>query len=291
MNKLTIIKGNEKYNIYIENYKILLGQQYQMKFDIVRTLKRYIQNIKPSEYAEENNNIANILINDKIIKPKNCLYFYVHKYYSISDDFKLTAQSLIFKYLEVLLNNEELIDTVNTINLLFESLSQEISSISSVSGHFNTMVSKQLLKLISPYYIDEEEYKDEYDLTLEEIIIFQLKLISYISQNIKNIQYIILCIELPRLTNEIYEYIQQIDNCMILIIIDNQSIVCNDISKYVICENIYIDLANDEEIYNSICDNHIQLLTLEEGKQYMKDYIYNKDTYNQRFIRKILKSK
>ena len=34
MNKLTIIKGNEKYNIYIENYKILLGQQYQMKFDI-----------------------------------------------------------------------------------------------------------------------------------------------------------------------------------------------------------------------------------------------------------------
>jgi len=289
MNKLTVVKGLDKYEIILQDYKIIYGSNYNIKFDILRTILKFYKNNKSSVYAIEENNIAKLYINDKEVKSKDILVFHVNKYYSMIDDFKLSTKSLITKYLETLLYNDEFFDTINTLNILFESLSQEITIESSVSGCFNTMVPKQLIKLLTPQYLDNDISKDEYDLSLEEIIIFQLNLIDYINKHDNTINHMIICIELPRLTEKIYSKIIEMKNCYILIFTELEDSLIEDISKYYLCENKVLDLADENQVFNLICDNNYKLLTLKEGREYMEKYVFEKEHENARFIMDLLK--
>ena len=287
MNKLTIIKGNEEYGILVSNYKFLYGNNEDTKFDIARTLERYFKKIKPSEYGEEYHNIPIVKLNDKEINTKNKLFFHVHKNYLLSADFKLATTSLILRYLETLLSNDLFVDTINTINILFESLSQEIADQSVMAGSFNTMVPKQLLKLFSPLYLDDDVFKDEYDLSISEIIILQLKMIKYIAENNKKIERVYVYLEVPYLTSEIIDNIK-IDNIIILIS-SNDTFLDLDMSNYYICERKCFDLASETDVYENICDNGFALLDLKEGMSYMKEYLFNKSGHNVDFIKKIIK--
>ncbi len=288
MNKLTVVKGLDKYEIILQDYKMIYGLNYNIKFDILRTILRFYKNNKSSEYAVEENNVARLYINDKEVKPKDILVFHVNKHYSIIDDFKLSTKSLISKYLETLLSNESFFDTINTLNILFESLSQEITIESSVSGCFNTMVPKQLIKLLTPQYLENDISKDEYDLSLEEIILFQLNLIDYINKHDNTINHIIICIELPKLTETIYSKIKEMKNCYILIFTDLEDSQIEDISKYYLCENKILDLADENQVFNLICDNNYKLLTLKEGREYVEKYIFEKEHEKARFIMDLL---
>lgn len=288
MNKLTIEKGNIKYEMLIDHYKIIYGHNYNSKFDILRTLLRFNNNIKPSEYAEEKNNIPNISLNDKSIKTKDTFIYYVNKNYSIIDDFKLSTKSLIYKYLEILLDDHQLMDTINTINILFESLNNEISLISDISCIFNSMVPKQLLKLLSPIYQINQLSQDEYDLSLEQIILFQLNLIDYIINNNHKINDFIICIEIPELTQEIFNKILRMNNVNILIFIEYKNSICKDINKYFICERKCLDICDDDQVYLTICDNQFQFLNLKEGREYMEKYLFNEESLESRFIMKLL---
>jgi hypothetical protein len=287
MNKLTIIKGNEEYDILVSNYKFLYGNNEDTKFDIARTLERYFKKIKPSEYGEEYHNIPIVKLNDKEINTKNNLFFHVHKNYLLSADFKLTTTSLILRYLETLLSNDLFVDTINTINILFESLSQEIADQSVMAGSFTTMVPKQLLKLFSPLYLDDDFFKDEYDLSISEIILLQLKMIKYIAENNKKIERVYVYLEVPYLTSEIIDNIK-IDNTIILIS-SNDTFFDLDMSNYYICERKCFDLASETDVYENICDNGFALLDLKEGMSYMKEYLFNKSGHNVDFIKKIIK--
>ena len=57
---------------------------------------------KESEYTQNNTGHAQVLINDEIINPKTIQYFHVSTDYSLLSDLKLTSQSIVAKYLEVL---------------------------------------------------------------------------------------------------------------------------------------------------------------------------------------------
>lgn len=287
MNKLTIKKGNEKYDIVIEDYKIIIGNNYNMKFDILRTILKFYENKKASEFAEENNNIPQIYLDDQVIKTKDTYIFYIHKNYSLVNDFKLTNKSLIGKYLEILMNNSLFVDTINTINFLFESLSHEISDISEISGYFNSMTSKQLIKLMTPFYQKNEYMKDEYDLSLEEIILLQLDLIEYISDH--SLIKTIICIDIPELTEKIYKKIIRLKSCKILLFVEHVNNLCKNISKYVFCERILVDVEDEEEFYVNICDNNYKLLNVKEGREYMEKYIFERETLEARFIDKLIK--
>jgi hypothetical protein len=288
MNKLTVIKGMDKYEISIDDYKIIYGHNYEMKFDILRTILRYANNSKLSEYALEHNNIANLLLNDKNINTKRMFAFHVHYHYSISDDFKLTSKSLVSKYLEILLQSDQFFDTINTINILYQSLSDELSISSNITGQFNTMVPKQLLKLLTPLYIHGDFSKDDYDLSFEEIIVFQLNLLKYIVNYNHTADYNIFIIEIPYLSDKIYDLIKQLKNCHILIFVEHLPKCCHDINKYVFCENKFLDIADENKFYEMICDNSFRLLMLKEGREYMEKYIIYRDTDSKRFIMRLL---
>lgn len=287
MNKITVKKGNEQYDIIIDDYKIFLGSNFNIKFDIIRTFIKCFNYVKLSEFSEECN-IPKILFNDVILKNKDVMYYHVSPYFSLNDNFKLTTKSLVAKYLETILNDNEFFDTINTINILFESLESEIANSSIIKTKFNTLVSKQLLKLLTPYFIDNGYSKDEYDMTLEEIILFQLKLLEAISIKNNEVNFILITIEIPYITEQIFQQIKHMKNCYIMIF-TNEAIANIDLKKYCLCQNIFLDIADENQFYQIICDNNYKLLCIEEGREYMKKYILKTGTREELdFIEKLL---
>ena len=197
MKKLTIAKGNDIYEILVQDIKYICGENDETKFDIIRSLSMYFNDIKSSEYAEEKNNIAIIYLDEQKVHIKNSMYFYVHKYYSLAQEYKLPSKSLLQKYFETLLGAEEFSDTIQTLNYLFESLSQELNEYSAIDSQFTCMVPKQLLKILTPAYMEDFMTKNEFDFTSEEIILLQLELIKYIVEH-QQIEVCIICVEISR---------------------------------------------------------------------------------------------
>lgn len=287
MKKLTIAKGNDIYEILVQDIKYICGENDETKFDIIRSLSMYFNDIKSSEYAEEKNNIAIIYLDEQKAHIKNSMYFYVHKYYSLAQEYKLPSKSLLQKYFETLLGAEEFSDTIQTLNYLFESLSQELNEYSAIDSQFTCMVPKQLLKILTPAYMEDFMTKNEFDFTSEEIILLQLELIKYIVEH-QQIEVCIICVEISRLTQSIYKLLKQIKNAIILVVLDKNPFIDRDIEKYYLCEQDSLDLGSDEDLYTKICDNDYKLLTLEEGKIIMENYLFNNEHKDDRFIQKIL---
>ena len=286
MKKITMVNGDVKYHFLIQDYKIILGSNESLKFEIIKIFYRIYLNQKISEYAIEFGNVPQILINDMPIKFKDCMLFYVHKYYSISDDLKLHTKSLIAKYLEILFSNDSFKDTLNTINLLFDSLRFELQDYSTVDCEFNAISPKQLLKLVSAKIIEDDLFKDEYDMTIDEIILFQLDLISFIVNHSFSAHYLIL-LEINSLSEVILKKVKSLPNCEILLFVERCNIEV-DLDKIAICEKWLLDLGDEEIFYEKICDNNYRLLSLEEGRDYMKHYLYIEDSEKRRFIKKII---
>ena len=193
MNKITIKNGNKKYDITINRVKYVFSSN-QDEFKIKQSFRNYFSKNK-SEFRKENGNSNKVLFNDKDLDVKRTLFVEINSNFSINEDCKLNSKSLILKYLELRLQDMEYFDTINTINLLFESLSEELKDENGLNTLFDSMDYKHLSKLINPYYFDELQ-KDEYDLTFEELLLFQIKLIKYISLNNNFYEYIIVFIDL-----------------------------------------------------------------------------------------------
>lgn len=289
MIKLTICKGNEKNDIYVNHHNYLVGNNYKIKTDILRTVLRYYSCYKPSEYAIENNNIPALLINDQLISIKETLMFYENGEYHLNEECKLSSKTLMNRYMELLLSDQQFCETINTINILMESLGIELSQSSILSSNFIAMVPKQLIKLMNPFYCKDELIRDEYDLSIEEIILIQLEMIEYISIHDTSKSMILICLVIPEITKEISRKIQDLKYCIILIFEQYPKKTIENIENYYICENVCVDLANEEDLYEKICDNHKKLLSLEEGREYMKKYLEKNGTPEARFIESIIK--
>lgn len=247
MNKITIKNGNNKYDITINRVKYVFSSN-QDEFKIKQSFRNYFSKNK-SEFRKENGNSNKVLFNDKDLDVKRTLFVEINSDFSINEDCKLNSKSLILKYLELRLQDREYFDTINTINLLFESLSEELKDENGLNTLFDAMDYKHLSKLINPYYFDELQ-KDEYDLTFEELLLFQIKLIKYISLNNNFYEYIIVFIDLDEVTQNLIQQINSLLNCYVICFSKNYVSEMND--NVAIIENEVFDLSNIEEVYVNI---------------------------------------
>ena len=110
--------------------------------------------------------------------------------------------------MEILLSQIDYNDTIQSINILLESFALELDS-QIITSQFITQTPKSLLKLLMPFYMINDEQANEFDLSYDDIIILQLQMIKYISNDIT--KYVFCLIEIPELTHSIYEYIQSLD--------------------------------------------------------------------------------
>lgn len=274
MNKITIKKGNNKYDITINRVKYVFSSN-QDEFKIKQSFRNYFSKNK-SEFRKENGNFNKVLFNDKDLDVKRTLFVEINSDFSINEDCKLNSKSLILKYLELRLQDMEYFDTINTINLLFESLSEELKDENGLNTLFDAMDYKHLSKLINPYYFDELQ-KDEYDLTFEELLLFQIKLIKYISLNNNFYEYIIVFIDLDEVTQNLIQQINSLLNCYVICFSKNYVLEMSDDAA--IIENEVFDLSNIEEVYAYFYQKSSNILPIEEVRLYMKQYIIDKYTY------------
>ena len=274
MNKITIKNGNNKYDITINRVKYVFSSN-QDEFKIKQSFRNYFSKNK-SEFRKENGNSNKVLFNDKDLDVKRTLFVEINSDFSINEDCKLNSKSLILKYLELRLQDREYFDTINTINLLFESLSEELKDENGLNTLFDAMDYKHLSKLINPYYFDELQ-KDEYDLTFEELLLFQIKLIKYISFKNRLYEYIIVFIDLDEVTQNLIQQINALSNCYVICFSKNYVSEMND--NVAIIENEVFDLSNIEEVYAYFYQKSSNILPIEEVKLYMKQYIIDKYTY------------
>ena len=274
MNKITIKNGNKKYDITINRVKYVFSSN-QDEFKIKQSFRNYFSKNK-SEFRKENGNSNKVLFNDKDLDVKRTLFVEINSDFSINEDCKLNSKSLILKYLELRLQDMEYFDTINTINLLFESLSEELKDENGLNTLFDAMDYKHLSKLINPYYFDELQ-KDEYDLTFEELLLFQIKLIKYISLNNNFYEYIIVFIDLDEVTQNLIQQINSLLNCYVICFSKNYVLEMSDDAA--IIENEVFDLSNIEEVYAYFYQKSSNILPIEEVRLYMKQYIIDKYTY------------
>lgn len=270
MNLLTVKKGNKRYDLQIGNIKYCIGNNFEEKYNFINILKETFLSSKESEYSINNSGEAQVLINDKEIKLKEINFYYINHNYSIINDLKLTTHSLIAKYLEVLIAQDNNIDTINTINFLLESFTNELDN-ELIYPRFITYTPKQFLKILLPIFLKEEDQANEYDLSYNEIILFQLKMIDYISNHQSNK---ILClIELPLLTQEIDDYLKKMKNCINVVMIykTNNSLLYRNIYLF---DDQHIDLNDEQQIYNLYLNKGI--CTLQEAQQMIINNIKNK---------------
>lgn len=274
MNKITIKNGNNKYDITINRVKYVFSSN-QDEFKIKQSFRNYFSKNK-SEFRKENGNSNKVLFNDKDLDVKRTLFVEINSDFSINEDCKLNSKSLILKYLELRLQDMEYFDTINTINLLFESLSEELKDENGLNTLFDAMDYKHLSKLINPFYFDELQ-KDEYDLTFEELLLFQIKLIKYISLKNNFYEYIIVFIDLDEVTQNLIQQINSLLNCYVICFSKNYVLEMSDDAA--IIENEVFDLSNIEEVYAYFYQKSSNILPIEEVRLYLKQYIIDKYTY------------
>lgn len=274
MNKITIKNGNNKYDITINRVKYVFSSN-QDEFKIKQSFRNYFSKNK-SEFRKENGNSNKVLFNDKDLDVKRTLFVEINSDFSINEDCKLNSKSLILKYLELRLQDMEYFDTINTINLLFESLSEELKDENGLNTLFDAMDYKHLSKLINPHYFDELQ-KDEYDLTFEELLLFQIKLIKYISLKNDFYECIIVFINLDEVTQSLIQQINSLLNCYVICFSKNYVLEMSDDAA--IIENEVFDLSNIEEVYAYFYQKSSNILPIEEVRLYMKQYIIDKYTY------------
>ena len=275
MNLLTIKNGTNKWNLQMDHVKYIISDS-SMNYTLLQAIRLFTSKDK-SENRTENNISTKMFINEKEIEIKNNMFIEITEMYSLNEDKKLTTKSLMLKYLESKLQNQEYFDTISTIDILLNSLSEEVNDESLLKIMFNGANYKQLIKMLSPYYEDELQ-KDEFDLTRDELILFQLDLVEYISNHNSKYDNVFVFGKLDNLSDKILQKINKIENVKLMIFTNYYNNLMN-VQNTSLLQDKIIDLADMEQIYYDLSQKSLQTYTLQEVEQMTINYL--QQTYTQ----------
>ena len=276
MNLLTIKNGTNKWNLQMNHVKYIISDS-STNYTLLQAIRLFNSKDK-SENRTENNISTKIFINEKEIELKNNMFIEISEAYSLNEDKKLTTKSLMLKYLEIKLQNQEYFDTISTIDILLNSLSEEVNDESLLKIMFNGANYKQLIKMLSPYYEDELQ-KDEFDLTRDELILFQLDLVEYISNHNSKYDNIFVFGKLDNLSDRILQIINKIQNVKLVIFTNYYNDLMN-VQNAALLQDKIIDFADMEQIYYDLLQKSLQTYTLQEVEQMAINYL--QQTYTQK---------
>ena len=280
MNLLTINNGTNKWNLQMNHVKYIISDS-STNYTLLQAIRLFNSKDK-SENRTENNLSTKIFINEKEIELKNNMFIEISEMYSLNEDKKLTTKSLMLKYLEIKLQNQEYFDTISTIDILLNSLSEEVNDESLLKIIFNGANYKQLIKMLSPYYEDELQ-KDEFDLSRDELILFQLDLIEYISNHNSKYDNIFVFGKLDNLSDKILQKINKIQNVKLMIFTNYYNDLMN-VQNAVLLQDKIIDFADMEQIYYDLSQKSLQTYTLQEVEQMTIDYLQQTYTHKEHDI-------
>lgn len=273
MNKLTIINNKKRLDIIIKHYKCVIGKDELTKDLIEQTICNYFNKLNLSEYALENEVTYELLLDDQRINVKDYDFYHITPYFNLESDKKLNSKSLSLAYIVSLLENVEYKEQFQTIELLMNSIFEDLDFIFDkefIRPVFNIeFTKKELIKFLEFEFSKDESIINNYDLNLHERIRLQLLMVKEIARKSNNKTFIYL--NTPHLTCDELEIIKQINGFKVLSFettdtdnIDNLFIVQND---------IIIDTLDDNAIFD-LCNNYSSHITIEEMKnKLIKDHL------------------
>ena len=276
MNLLTIKNGTNKWNLQMNHVKYIISDS-SASYTLLQAIRLFTSKDK-SENRTENNISTKMFINEKEIEFKNNMFIEISEMYSLNEDKKLTTKSLMLKYLEIKLQNQEYFDTISTIDILLNSLSEEVNDESMLKIMFNGTNYKQLIKMLSPYYEDELQ-KDEFDLTRDELFLFQLDLVEYISNHNSKYDNIFVFGKLDNLSDKILHKMNKIENIKLIIFTNYYNDLMN-VQNAALLQDKIIDFADMEQIYYDLSQKSLQTYTLQEVEQMSINYLQQTYTHN-----------
>lgn len=280
MNLLTIKNGTNKWNLQMNSVKYIISDS-SANYTLLQAI-RLLTSKDKSENRTENNISTKMFVNEKEIELKNNMFIEISETYSLNEDKKLTTKSLMLKYLEIKLQNQEYFDTISTIDILLNSLSEEVNDESLLKIMFNGANYKQLIKMVSPYYEDELQ-KDEFDLTRDELILFQLDLVEYISNHNSKYDNIFVFGKLDNLSDKILQKINKIENVKLIIFTNHYNELMN-VQNAALLQDKIIDFADMDQIYYDLSQKSLQTYTLQEVEQMTIDYLQQTYTHKEHDI-------
>ena len=271
MKQMKLEKGSIEYQFAVESIKYFVNTRIQRY--VLKQIFRQFQTKTKSEYREDKKKTAEIWINERKLDAKKTLIIEVNDDFSIIEDSKLNSKSLMLKYFEHRVQDSEYTDTINTLNILIESLEEEINISSWAHSCFKSLTNKNLIKLMDPEFFDEYQ-KDEFDLSYHQLIQYQLSLIQYIAE--KNVFYenIIILLDLLEIDEMILSGIKNLKNCISIVFVDDYKEFM-PLDSICLIENRKIyDFSDEDLLYRIVTKKHKEFYTIEEAKNKMKQELY-----------------
>lgn len=276
MNEIIIKEGNQEYRFSIDKYKFIICNDMDNAFMYKRLCLKFIRQVNDSEYYRETNCIErSLLIDHKEFNKKTDIFTIIQPDLNISEELKISPKSIIWKYFEQQFENPIYQDTIQTLQILFDSLEQEINSCSKIKIKFQDITIKNLLKLSSAYIEKNHMICNEYDLNYEETIHIQLEMLKIIEKD-PLLENILVFMDVPNISNEIINDLSSFNKCKFIILSTNFSSNIN-IENFYFIGNTKVDFANDEQIFLELCEKSTNAYNLLEVKNMLKNYIYDKE--------------
>ena len=281
MNQINIYNNESSFVFQINKVKYMLGFNYLLKYQFLQIIRQFYSRMN-SEKREEYGIVNHVLIDNEEINSRSSMLWEIKDTYSLTEDLKLGTKSLVTMYLETKMQNTLYFDSMNTIEILFNSLEEELNDNDEINVLFNSINAKTLLKFMKAIIREEDLQLDEYDLSYKQIIMLQIKMIMYIMQHkVFNFNPIVI-VHISELTQEINEAIWNIPNVCVFIFMDEYNPIIN--TKYItLFESNFVDCGDLESIYQIVDQRYCKLVLLNDLEEHMKTYLmkyYSKEHTN-----------
>lgn len=265
MHKISII-NSERVDILITKNKFIIGNNYEKKDLIYRIIINYFNKLNSSDYAKDNNVESCIYFDDSPLRINDFDFYFVSDYFDLDLDSKLGLKSISLSFINKILEDVEYKDEFNMINsLLYDLLDNILDDFDfkikpMIEGELNK---KTLIKLLNYSFLNDDSIINNYDLSLEDKILLQLKMIAYISK--KTLKEIVILLKIPYVNKEIKNVIDNI-NGFVLCIVDNVDINIDSKDCLILNKKYSIDVADDNKIFE-LCNTSNSYLTIKEMKE------------------------
>lgn len=282
MHRFILGQGNTEYLIDIDNYKYLVGNNFDTKFRIYSIFKNHFSKINNSDFAIEQRYKRECLFDGKIINLKEWRFFEVSPYFDLDTDMKMGTKSLLLKYLDSFSDFLDYNDTMNTLSILVNSLNEEFFDVETpiqigdktIKLQLSNITRPTIFKEVVPVIYSDDNDCNSADLTYEEHILLQLKIIESILSK-ENSRYSLIYANIPHITKSIELAILGMKHENAFVIVQTNEIPKDNYQNFAICSSRFIDLSNDDMIIDRIMDVPFHI-SKEDFIKTTQDYFFNK---------------
>lgn len=264
MNLLEIKVKGKKYELEIDQAKIILLADPAIPYIINQTIKHILEKEEVSEFEEEQNSVSSVYWNEQKIEVKRWNFFYLSPHFDLNDDLKLGSKSLVLSYLESNLREIEYSDAFTMLNQSIEVLNQEFIEENTLTklddlvlkGRLKQFTLKSLVKFLEIQMCLEDSSCKDFDLPIDLKVSLLFRIVSTIAKKNPERSFIVV-VDKGRMTSiEFSAFKDDIPKNMVVIVMATSLLGSFDSNQVILSNKGFIDLGSQEQRFISLIQDH-----------------------------------